>query len=77
MWILDKGGTCIYNVNNCRELSVVSNFEIGIAVGVGMKEKNYYALGTYANYQRAKAVFAELVRAIELCECQIFRMPKE
>lgn len=77
MWILDQAASCVYNADTCREISLIDNFEIGMANGVGVKEKNYYALGFYSNRQRIREVFNALIQAISLEKSIIYKMPKE
>lgn len=77
MWILDQNGTGIYNTETCREIAMVSDFEICIANGVGMKDKNYITLALYSDRVKAREVFYETVHALDSEKVVVFKMPKE
>lgn len=78
MWILDKNGTTLYDVNQCKEFYIVDCLNIEACYGKTLKNENCRVLGEYENHIEARWVFENLVDWLENPgEVKVFKMPFE
>lgn len=78
MWILDKNGAALYDINQCKEIYIVDFLDVEVCYGKELKNKYCRTLGKYENVLEAQWAFEKLVEWMENPnDKKVFRMPYE